>query len=71
MNTNQDEETTKALNDLSARPSTNDISALVKRELEGEPEELDEDRTVGTSDEGDDDPTDTTPAEASEQADEV
>lgn len=41
----------------------------IKKELEGEPEDLDEDRTVGTSDEGDDNPADTTPAEASEQAD--
>lgn len=33
-------------------------------------EGLDEDRTVGPQDEDDDDPTDTTPAEAEKQADE-
>lgn len=69
--TNLDEETTRAFNDLNARPSTNNISALVKKELEGgEDKDLNEERLVGPSDEGDDDPADTTPAEASEQADE-
>ncbi|OGN07343.1 MAG: hypothetical protein A3B86_01145 [Candidatus Yanofskybacteria bacterium RIFCSPHIGHO2_02_FULL_38_22b] len=43
---------------------------IIKKELEGEEEDLNEERLVGPSDEGDDDPADTTPAEASEQADE-
>jgi len=42
----------------------------IREDVNNEEEGLDEDRTVGTSDEGDDDPTDTTQAEAEEQADE-
>ena len=42
----------------------------IKEDVNNEAEDLNEERLVGPQDEGDDDPTDTTPAEAEEQADE-
>ena len=42
----------------------------IEKDVENETEELNEERIVGPQDEGDDDPDDTTPAEAVEQADE-
>ncbi|OGN00576.1 MAG: hypothetical protein A3B91_01740 [Candidatus Yanofskybacteria bacterium RIFCSPHIGHO2_02_FULL_41_29] len=42
----------------------------IVEDVEGEKEDLNEERLVGPSDEGDDDPSDTTPAEAEELADE-
>ena len=49
---------------------TNLDNETIKDDVNNEEESLDEDRTVGTSDESDDDPDDTTPAEAEEQANE-
>ena len=42
----------------------------IEKDVEGDAEDLDEERIIGPKDEDDDDPADTTPAEASEQADE-
>ena len=42
----------------------------IKQEVNEEEEALNEERLVGTKDEDDDDPADTTPAEAEELADE-
>ena len=51
--------------------NTQNDEETIRRELEGEEnKDLNEERLVGPSDEDDDDPADTTPAEASEQADE-
>ena len=51
--------------------NTNLDEETIKKELEGEEDkDLNEERLVGPSDESDDDPADTTPAEASELADE-
>lgn len=46
------------------------IEDTIKNDINNEPKFLDEDGTVGTSDEGDNNPSDTTSAEAEEQADE-
>lgn len=46
-----------------------DKETEIQREIAGEPEP-DEERIVGPADEGDNDPDDTTPNEATEQADE-
>ena len=48
---------------------TNKTDEDIIKEFEGE-EDLNEERLVGPSDEDDDDPSDTTPTEASELADE-
>lgn len=42
----------------------------IKDDISGEEEDLNEERLVGPKDENDDDPADTTPAEAEELADE-